>query len=127
MPNSQQMQALQNELIQIAQTIETKVNLLAGKQTALDQAREAKEQVSANLLSPIAGNNLLYRNDDQRKSAFIEAKALSADYETARDDERDAIAEKTAVEAEIEMHRKTYRAKELMMLFYSNKPDEQML
>lgn len=127
MPTSQEMQAMRDELIQIAQTIETKVNLLAAKQDALETAKETKEQVSAALLSPIAGNNILYRNDDQRRSAFIESKALSNDYLSARDTERTAMTDKTAVEAEIEKLRKTYRAKELLYLFYSNKPNEQIL
>ena len=127
MPNSQQMTALQNELIAIANTIETKVNLLADKINTLDAAKTAKEELSGSLLAPIATNTILYKNEDARRSAFIEAKALSPDYDAARTAERAAVSEKMQIEAEIELNRKTYRAKELLLLFYANAPDEQMI
>src|SRR5215213_6043799 len=117
MPTEQQMIDLQNELISIAQTIQTNINLTVTQQNAFEAAKAQKEEIGANILSAIAANNLIYRNDDQRKSAFIEAKALSNYYQTARANERAALAEKTETEAGIELNRKTYRARELLMLY----------
>lgn len=120
MPTEQDLDTMQNELIGLAQAVEASVILGAEKQIALENAKSVKEQIGANLLASIAAQTLVYRNDDQRKAAWIEAKVLSVDYQTARTAYQEAITEKAQIDAEIEMHRKTYRAKELLFLYYAN-------
>jgi hypothetical protein len=126
MPTQQEIDNLHNSLLAKAQTIKDKSELAAQKQIALEAKKLEREAAKAAIVSEVANarfevnNKLQYTNDDQRNSAVIEMLAISIDYQTVQSEVETVTTEKATTESELEFNRKSYRADELLLLYYAN-------
>lgn len=118
------IQALQQDLLDTAQAIQTYQGLVAQNSLERDEKREAKELRKAQILAQIAADRLLYRNAEQRQAALVEQTALDAQYQTARSEELTAEQQKLNAEISVEFNRRKYRANELLLLYYANQPGQ---
>ena len=123
-----QINDLNDELTELASTIETDSNSLAQTVAAIDEAveeietRKADAMIAvANLRSP-EGSKLIYTNDDQRKSKLILTLAADDDYQ-AFISARSQLAETSAAQkAAIEKNRNLHKAKLLVLTYFANLP-----
>ena len=121
----QQIIDLQTELNNIAAAIQTQLNLIASKHTAILNKMESLENLKGGLLNTVLNERfeinqkLKWTNDTQRKIRFNELAATDVDYQTALNDLWTLEEQKAQAQAEAEFQRKKYRAIELVMEFYS--------
>lgn len=128
MLTQQQINDLQSELDALAQTIHDDSILLAEKQTEQHEIDDRIETIKAAMMSEIfnerfeINNKLKYTNDDQRRVRLIELQNERADYKTLVAARRNSIQAQAGIAARIEMQRKSFKAKELTLLYHSNNP-----
>ncbi len=67
-------------------------------------------------------HKLKHTNDDQRRVRLIELQNERADYKTLVAARRNSIQAQAGIAARIEMQRKSFKAKELTLLYHSNNP-----
>ncbi len=126
MLTEQQINDLQTELAALAQNIHDDSLLLAEKQTEQHEIDDEIERIKAALMSEIfnerfeINNKLKYTNDDQRRVRLIELQNERADYKTLVAARRNSIQAQAGIAARIEMQRKSFKAKELTLLYHSN-------
>ncbi|MGI8849354.1 MAG: hypothetical protein ACR2HT_04220 [Pyrinomonadaceae bacterium] len=123
-----QINDLQTELDTLAQNIHDDSLLLAEKQTEQHEIDDEIEQIKAALMSEIfnerfeINHKLKHTNDDQRRVRLIELQNERADYKTLVAARRNSIQAQAGIAARIEMQRKSFKAKELTLLYHSNNP-----
>ncbi len=128
MLTEQQINDLQTELAALSQNIHDDSIELAQKQTEQHEIDDEIETIKAALMSEIfnerfeINNKLKYTNDDQRKVRLIELQNERADYKTLVVARRNSIQAQAGIAARIEMQRKSFKAKELTLLYHSNNP-----
>ena len=123
-----QINDLQTELDALAQNIHDDSLLLAEKQTEQHEIDDEIEQIKAALMSKIfnerfeINHKLKHTNDDQRRVRLIELQNERADYKTLVAARRNSIQAQAGIAARIEMQRKSFKAKELTLLYQANNP-----
>ncbi len=128
MLTQQQLNDLQTELDALTQTIHDDSILLAEKQTEQQEIDDEIERIKAAMMSEVfnerfeINNKLKYTNDDQRKVRLIELQNERADYKTLIVARRNSIQAQAGIAARIEMARKSFKAKELTLLYHANTP-----
>lgn len=128
MLTEQQINDLQTELAGLSQNIHDDSILLAKKQIEQHEIDDEIERIKAALMSEIfnerfeINNKLKYTNDDQRKVRLIELQNERADYKTLVVARRTSIQTQAAIAARVEMQRKSFKAKELTLLYHANTP-----
>lgn len=128
MLTQQQINGLQTELDALAQTIHDDSLELAQKQTEQNEIDDEIETIKAAMMSEIfnerfeINNKLKYTNDDQRKVRLIELQNERADYKSLVVARRNSIQAQAGIAARIEMQRKSFKAKELTLLYHANTP-----
>ncbi len=128
MLTQQQINDLQSEFDALSQNIHDDSLLLAEKQTEQHEIDDEIEQIKAALMSEIfnerfeVNNKLKYTNDDQRRVRLIELQNERADYKTLVAARRNSIQAQAGIAARIEMQRKSFKAKELTLLYQANNP-----
>lgn len=128
MLTEQQINDLQTELDTLSQNIHDDSLLLAEKQTEQNEIDDRIETIKAAMMSEIfnerfeINNKLKYTNDDQRRVRLIELQNERADYKTLVAARRNSIQAQAGIAARIEMARKSFKAKELTLLYHSNNP-----
>lgn len=128
MLTEQQINDLQSELDALAQNIHDDSLLLAEKQTEQNEIDDEIETIKAALMSEVfnerfeINNKLKYTNDDQRKVRLIELQNERTDYKSLVAARRNSIQTQAAIAARIEMQRKSFKAKELTLLYHANTP-----
>jgi hypothetical protein len=126
MLTEQQIKDLQTELDALAQNIHDDSVLLAEKQTEQHEIDDEIETIKAAMMSEIfnerqdGSGKPKYSNDDQRKVRLIELQNERADYRQLVTARRNSIQTQAAIAARIEMQRKSFKAKELFLLYHSN-------
>jgi hypothetical protein len=126
--NEQQINNLTGELDALAQTIHDDSIELAQKQTEQHEIDDEIETIKAALMSEIfnerfeINNKLKYTNDDQRRVRLIELQNQRADYKSLVAARRNSIQAQAGIAARIEMQRKSFKAKELTLLYHANTP-----
>jgi hypothetical protein len=128
MPTEQQIRDLRTELDALAQNIHDDSILLAEKQNQQHEIDDEIEQIKAALMSEVfnerfeINNKLKYTNDDQRKVRLIELQNERRDYKSLVTARRTSIQTQAAIAARIEMQRKSFKAKELTLLYHASNP-----
>lgn len=114
---TEQINALESELAGIALAIYDREITLATQIVALDNALRIFEADKAEQLKFIMeerftiNNQLRYTNDDQRKTALIEALQNSADYQLSLTEKRDKQRDIDESKANIDLNRNLHKAK----------------
>lgn len=128
MLTTQQINDLQTELAALAANIHDDSLALAEKQTEQHEIDDEIERIKAALMSEIfnerfeINNKLKHTNDDQRRARQIELQNERADYRQLVAARRTSIQTQAGIHARIEMQRKSFKAKELTLLYHSNNP-----
>lgn len=128
MLTEQQINDLQSEFDTLSQNIHDDSILLAEKQIEQHEIDDEIERIKAALMSEIfnerfeINNKLKYTNDDQRRVRLIELQNERADYKTLVVARRNSIQSQAGIAARIEMQRKSFKAKELTLLYHANTP-----
>lgn len=128
MLTEQQINDLQTELAALSQNIHDDSIELAQKQTEQHEIDDEIETIKAAMMSEVfnerfeINNKLKYTNDDQRKVRLIELQNERADYKTLVVAHRNSIQAQAGIAARIEMQRKSFKAKELTLLYHANTP-----
>jgi hypothetical protein len=128
MLTEQQINDLQTELAALSQNIHDDSLELAQKQTEQHEIDDEIETIKAAIMSEIfnerfeINNKLKYTNDDQRKVRLIALQNERADYKTLVVARRNSIQAQAGIAARIEMQRKSFKAKELTLLYHANTP-----
>ena len=123
-----QINDLQTELDALAQNIHDDSLELAQKQTEQHEIDDEIETIKAAMMSEIfnerfeINNKLKHTNDDQRQVRLIELQNERADYKSLVAARRTSIQAQAGIAARIEMQRKSFKAKELTLLYHANTP-----
>ena len=121
MPTRIEIEDAQAALIVTAEAERTQRNLAQTKRVTVAEKQIEREIINAALMTDILAarfeinNKLVYTNDDQRRIALVEAQVASVDYQATLAAETTAQTERVTADAQAELHRKTYRADELML------------
>lgn len=128
MLTNQKINDLQIELDTLSQNIHDDSILLAAKQIEQHEIEDQIEQIKAALMSEVfnerfvINNKLKYTNDDQRRVRLVELQTTRPDYQSLVAARRNSIQAQAGIAARIEMQRKSFKAKELFLLYHSNNP-----
>ena len=122
MPTEAEIEALNDSLLLTTAEIATSANLALNANAEMQEQESAMDLREAQLLSAIANDRVTYQNAEARKAAIIEQCALDAVFQAARDAAVAAELAKRQAEIQTETGRKTFRANELLLLYYANNP-----
>lgn len=117
-----------DELETLAADIADDVVLLGTHERGIETIETDLEAMRAAIVSNVANarfeanGKLQFTNDDQRKSAVIETQNADAQFQAQVVARRNLIQTATGTRAVIEQQRKSFRAKELVLLYHANSP-----
>lgn len=128
MTTEAQINQMSANLNLLASNIAGDLTVLAQKESDIAEIEAEIETMKAAIVSDVANrrfevnNKLQFTNDDQRKSAVIEAQEADANFQTLIIGRRTAIQTAAGKRALIEQQRKEFRAQELVLLWHANNP-----
>jgi len=128
MTNEENVLACKNMCNDFAANTQTQINLIATKQTAINQKLEEIENLKGGIWNTVLNerfeinNKLKWTNDLQRKIRFNEIAAENVDYQDALSALWTLEEELKIAQGEAEYQRKLFKSTELTMQFYAANP-----